>query len=244
MVSRSRRPRGEAQQVRQHGRPIGGRRPPTVRRLRPTLAVFLINTMQAAEFLNKSTAPEAWLKHARALRRSADAIWLQFEAALEADVAEALRLNVEIELESSIETLEIAKLLYGLSFETALKARIIQTKPEDIEVRVTVNGSGTAMHAEIRSVGVPVSQGHNLLALAEVAGIFEEGFAHVLKVESDRDAMRNICRDLGEVVLWRGRYPVPLASFEPMQLNPKVSQKALAHYLRDWLDPVLDELLK
>jgi hypothetical protein len=77
-----------------------------------------------------------------------------------------------------------------------------------------------------------------------MAGIFTDAFGDALKIESDKDAVRNICRDLGEVVVWRGRYPVPMESFEPIQLNPNVSSRALGHYLRDWLDPVLDVLLK
>jgi hypothetical protein len=56
--------------------------------------------------------------------------------------------------------------------------------------------------------------------------------------------MRNICRDLGEVVLWRGRYPVPLASAKPLQFEPNAPQLAVAYYMRDWLDPVLDALLQ
>lgn len=200
--------------------------------------------MQAAQFIERSKDAKAWRKHARALRRSADVLWQEFERSLLSAMRIGVSQGTEPDLDESIETFETTKLLYGLALETALKAWIIEHKPSEIEIRVTMDGSGEAKQAELKSIGVPSSQGHNLLALAEVAGLFTSTFASVLVTDTDRDAMRNICRDLGEVVVWRGRYPVPLASFEPLKLNPNVPAKALAHYLRDWLDPVLNALLK
>jgi hypothetical protein len=147
------------------------------------------------------------------------------------------------DFEDALEVFDIAKLLYGLTMETALKAWIVEYFPNKIEIRVAMNGTGKATHAELRAVGVPTSSGHNLLALAEAAEIFGERFGAVIRTDDDRRAMRNICRDLGEVVIWRGRYPVPLASAESMKLDPQAPRLAVAHYMRDWLDPVLDALL-
>lgn len=200
--------------------------------------------MQAAQFIERSKDVEAWRKHARALRRSAQLLWQEFERSLLFAIQAGSSKGTEPNLDEAIETFETTKLLYGLALETALKAWIIEHKPSEIEIKVTMDGNGEAKQAELKNIGVPSSQGHNLLALAEVAGLFTSTFASTLTTDSDRDAMRNICRDLGEVVVWRGRYPVPLASFEPLKLNPNVPAKALAHYLRDWLDPVLDALLK
>lgn len=200
--------------------------------------------MQAANFIDKAKDPKAWRKHARALRQSADVLWGEFGKKLIAACLQAKEHETSPELEATLEFFETTKLLYGLALETALKAWIIKHDPSKIELRVIIDGRGEATSAELKTVGVSSSQGHNLLALAEAAGIFSVGFNSVLKTDNDRSAMRNICRDLGEVVVWRGRYPIPLASYEPMQLDPNVPNVAVAHYMRDWLDPILNALLQ
>lgn len=199
--------------------------------------------MLATEFLERSRDPSAWRKNARALRRSADTIWTEFEQALAAAAVADKEGKDKPDFEDALEVFDTAKLLYGLTLETALKAWIVQYFQSKIEIRVAMDGTGEATHAELRAVGVPTSSGHNLLALAEAAELFGERFGAVMRTDDDRRAMRNICRDLGEVVLWRGRYPVPLASAEPMKLDPQAPQLAVAHYMRDWLDRVLDALL-
>lgn len=200
--------------------------------------------MQAETFLEKSRSPSAWRKHSRALRRSANVLYHDFEEILVESIKEAMGLGQKTDHEQAIEAIETAKLLYGLALETALKAWIIEHKPSQIEIKITIDGSGEARHAELKSFGVNGNQGHNLSALADVAGIFEgDAFAQILKTESDRDAFRAICKNLGQVVVWRGRYPVPMASFEPQPLAKNVPRKVYIHYMRDWLDPMLDALL-
>lgn len=200
--------------------------------------------MRADEFLEHTKRPEAWRKHARGLRRSAEVLWDEFSLLLVGAVVGGTDVRRgEPNIELAIEALETTKLLYGLALETALKAWIVEHHPEKIEIRVSVDGTGNATSAELRSVGVPTSSGHNIVALAEVVGLFGERFVSVLPTELDRRTMRNICRDLGEVVLWRGKYPIPLSSGDRVQLDPKTDPRAMAHYMRDWLDPVLDNLL-
>lgn len=171
-------------------------------------------------------------------------LWEEFVRVLADESAAAIRNNTESNFDTALEAFETTKLFYGLTLETALKAWIVEHFPAKIEVRVVMDGRGEATHAELRAIGVPTSSGHNLLALAEAADLFGERFQSIIRTEDDRRAMRNICRDLGEVVLWRGRYPVPLVSAEPMTLDPHAPRLALAHYMRDWLDPILDALLQ
>jgi hypothetical protein len=171
-------------------------------------------------------------------------LWEEFARVLVDEYATAIRNKTESNFDTVLEAFKTTKLLYGLTLETALKAWIVEHFPSKIEVRVVMDGRGEATHAELRTVGVPTSSGHNLLALAEAADLFGERFQSIIRTEDDRRAMRNICRDLGEVVSWRGRYPVPLASAEPMKLDPYAPRLAVAHYMRDWLDPILDVLLQ
>lgn len=199
--------------------------------------------MQASEFLQKSKDPVEWRKHSRALRRSALALWGEFEKTLLTAIRFGADNGTEPNLDEADEIFASTKLLYGLALETALKAWIIENSPESIEIKVTMNGRGEAIHAELKSLGVSTTQGHNLMALADAVGIFAQDFSEVVKTAGDRNALRNIFRHLGEIVVWRGRYPVPLATFEPIAFDPSVPPVAIQHYLRDWLDPVLDKLL-
>lgn len=199
--------------------------------------------MDAAQLFAKSIDPSSWRKHSRALRRSADVLWDTFAELLTTACAIAKKQNTELNVESALDALETAKLLYGLALETALKAWLIEHHPAKVEIRLTMTGDGLPKQAELKSFGLPTNQGHNLLALAEAVGVFGPNFSHVVKTESDGASLKTICRDLGEVVVWRGRYPVPMTSFEPISPDPKVPSVALGHYLRDWLDPLLDALL-
>ena len=199
--------------------------------------------MNATELVSKVHDPQEWRKHARALRRAGDALWDKSTEAMGNAALEHRESSEELDLTITLEFIESAKLLYGLSLETALKARIVEQFPEQVEVRLIMNGRGTVMSAELRQIGVHTSQGHNIIALADKVDLFGSSFRHVFQYDHDWDAVRSICRELGEVVVWRGRYPIPLTSYEPQKPDPSVPWQAHAHYLRDWLDPVLDDLL-
>lgn len=198
--------------------------------------------MRATQFVEKSLDALAWRKQSRALRRSADVLWDDFSVITCKDAVAWVKDNNH-DFSPSIEALATTKFLYGLALETALKAWLIENFPEKIEIRLSMSGDGSTKHAELKTLGLPTGRGHDLLGLANEAGIFGPDFISVLKSESDIAAIKNICRDLGEVVVWRGRYPVPMSSFEPAPMNPNGHPAALAHYIRDWLDPVLDKLL-
>lgn len=199
--------------------------------------------MKASELLERSIDAEAWRKQSRALRRSAAALWNSFSDSIISEVRDSIAEGRALNLDMAAGYLETCKLLFGLTLETALKALIIEHQPEKIEVRSNIDGSGNIVSAELRTIGLATSQSHNLLTLAEVAGLFDGTIPDVFNSDFDKQAFRDICRNLGEAVSWRGRYPVPLTSFEPLTYNPKVPTLALGHYLLDFLDPVLDRLL-
>lgn len=199
--------------------------------------------MDAENFLQKARSPEAWRKHAKALRRAADALWEVFAESVFRAARLAREKDVKPDMTIPMEDLMTAKLLYGLALETSLKATIVETSPKSIEFQVTMDGTGAAVRAELRNIGVASHDGHNLLRLADQVGLFGDGFKDALPKPEDAATMKNICRDLGEAIVWRGRYPIPLKSFTPQSLDPSVPPAAVAHYLRDWLAPVLDKLL-
>jgi hypothetical protein len=200
--------------------------------------------MRPTDFIDRSRDSARWRRHARTLRASADLLWENFSTLLSESIQRARDTGSDLDLESAEDALQTTKLLYGLALETALKAWIIDHQPEKVEIRVVMDGSGEPKHAELRALGVPTSSGHNILALAEAAGIFDDDFQHLLSTQPEANVLKNLCRELSDVVLWRGRYPVPLASGNQLQLDKNAPARALFHYLRDWLDPLLNTLLE
>jgi hypothetical protein len=85
-----------------------------------------------------------------------------------------------------------------------------------------------------------MGSGHNLEQLGLRTGILTLEDHPVFEHDSDIKALREILRHLSEVVYWSGRYPVPTKSGEGHQPSPDVPFQAYAHYIRDWIDPVMD----
>jgi hypothetical protein len=131
-------------------------------------------------------------------------------------------------------------MLYGLSAESAFKAAILRTRPTDVEFRMVADGTGKIQSAELKQLGLSMGSGHDLVRLAEKAGVFRRGEGEIFPADSDYVAIRSILVELGEIVVWSGRYPVPMRSGPSWQPSPGVPLVAYAHFLRDWLDVVLD----
>jgi len=199
--------------------------------------------MNGSEFLKDAIDPELWLDKSAGLRRSGNRLW---ECFVEATLRSARQYKANNDIAGGDlwaegwDYLTSAKSLYGLSTETALKAYMLQHRPEEIELKLTADGSGVIQSAELKQFGVHLGSSHNLEQLAQPTGILTLASNPVFKSESDLLILREILRDLSEVVYWRGRYPVPTKSGDGHQPSPDVPAKAFVHNIRDWLDPMLD----
>ena len=71
-----------------------------------------------------------------------------------------------------------AHLMYGFALETAIKATIIQEKPEKVEFEVSTNCNSDIKNARLKGFSVGEKNWHNLSSLAEMAGLFEKNFAN------------------------------------------------------------------
>jgi hypothetical protein len=198
--------------------------------------------MFAKDLLSVTLDAQAWHLQSEALRSSADVLWDKFVAELVLAAAEYKRTSDMTSMDVAFEYLSSAKLLYGLALETGLKALIIKKFPDEIEIRITVNGHNIPIDAEVKSLGISGGPSHNLLALAEKAEIFSEQFSKALVTRNDKEAFKDICRNLSEIVMWRGRYPAPMRSFTPLEYSEMLPAKILGHYMRDFLDPVMDTI--
>lgn len=199
--------------------------------------------MDAATLLRTATDPEQWVAASASLRRAGNALWSDFEVAWVKYGLEHGTYNRRRADEASAEALDYlqaAKLLYGYAIEAGLKAHLIRHYPGKIKIGLSADGSGTVQSAEIKEIGVSAGKGHDLCLLADHAGVFAD--QSPFSEESDRRAVREILKHLSDVVLWSGRYPVPLRSGEPTSMDPTVPPRVLGNYLRDWTDPLLDHL--
>lgn len=59
--------------------------------------------MIASEFVQTSTDPNAWRKHARALRRSANVLWDEFTRVLADEFATAAKVKTEPTFDAALE---------------------------------------------------------------------------------------------------------------------------------------------
>jgi hypothetical protein len=199
--------------------------------------------MDAHTFLKKAINPDEWLAKSATLRRSGDALWDRFFesivhfAAATKDGGDA---NADHSSRAAADYFTSAKLLYGLALETAFKAYLLKHRPEDIEFKLSADGTGEVQTVEVKQFGVSMGSGHNLEHLAQRTGILTLAENPLFKHESDVRTAREIMRHLSEVVYWSGRYPVPTKSGDTHVLAEDVPPIALAHYIRDWTDPMLD----
>jgi len=117
--------------------------------------------MDADTFLRAATDPAAWLKKSISLRSCGDALWDRF--------IEGLKAYAESGDESAIDYLQAAQMFYGLSLEAAFKARILRQQPDQIEFSLSADGTGTIQYARMERFGTSIKDGHNLVALADLA---------------------------------------------------------------------------
>jgi hypothetical protein len=141
-----------------------------------------------------------------------------------------------------LDYLEAAKMFYGLALETGFKGTILRDQPGEIEFKMTADGTGKVQSVAIESFGVSIRDGHNLERLASMAGILKRGDGAVFQEDSDFQALREILLHLGDAVRWRVRYPVPTSNNAAHVAAESVPAKVFGHYIRDWIDPVLDHL--
>jgi len=205
--------------------------------------------MDADAFLQLASDPEAWRKKSRSLRRSADVLWAAFQNVCIA-YGKAYKAGEEPGegvLDTVIEFMMSAQMLYGLALETAFKGYILRLRPDKVQFKIYIIADGTRRlgSVEIGQIGVALKEGHNLLTLTEIADVFRRDEHAIFKVESDFKALTAILEHLTEMVLWQARYPVPTRNeatdAEYLNAAPSV---LFGHHIRDYIDPLLDHYTK
>jgi hypothetical protein len=198
--------------------------------------------VRTQDYIQIATDPDAWLRKSCELRRSADLLWDQCFKVLGqlAAVGRGESRPVTEEWEIIEGYMMGAQLMYALALETAFKARILRDHIDGVTLEILRDKDGTPTGAEITRLGVPLRQGHDLVTLAEAAGVFQRRDAPLFRADSDYVALREILRYLAQVTRWSGRYPVPRKSGDHYRKPENLPGRALNHFMRDWLDRVLD----
>ncbi|MDQ8196453.1 hypothetical protein QEH59_18635 [Coraliomargarita sp. SDUM461004] len=191
--------------------------------------------MEVNRFIECASDPTHWEKKALSLRKAAEAVWDLFEKEWLKGVS-TRPLDIDVfQNELAENLLSNSQLLYGLSAECALKGILIKKDPKSIQFTTIVDGTRNVTSAEISKKGNSSIDTHNLEKLAKEAG--------VLKPETE-DGIKEILAYCTEIVIWRGRYPVPLKTDGGFRFRGKLPGVAFVHYFRDVFDPFLDELFE
>src|SRR4051794_4953950 len=107
--------------------------------------------MYAASFLKTAVDPEQWLRKSAALRRAAHQLWETF---FEYWIRGGLRHgSFGYDEEKTVfahpaDYMTSAKFMYGFSLESAFKPNLPLHRPEDIEFKLSADGTGVIQSAQ------------------------------------------------------------------------------------------------
>lgn len=118
-----------------------------------------------------------------------------------------------------------ALLLTGLALENALKGTLIDEKPEEMRVTLTVDGSGDYKNVQLDKIGQS-NVDHDLRTLASAAGMFDSDRNPLLPDRYNDSELKDILNHLTHSIRWRGRYPQPLDFEERRELEDEVIPEA------------------
>jgi hypothetical protein len=196
-------------------------------------------------FRQVASDPAAWKEKAMTLRDAAQSLWDSFNLFLLTDSGDQRTAEEKLRvLRRFSERINISQLLYGLATEAALKARVIHADPTHIEFREKRDNEGNIVDVRIMKIGVELGKdGHDLVKLADVAGVLNPLDTGLFLAESDFIATREILAHLTDCVRWSGRYPAPKTLIDVYVKPDSIPRQALGLHLRDWLDPFLDAVL-
>lgn len=199
--------------------------------------------MNPATLLEIAKDHQMWLRKSADLRTSAAALWEAYRSeakrwaqlqGLSSDEANAVWTRAMAHLTA-------AKLLYGFALETAFKAVILRDRPDEVEFTVRADGTGLVLEAALERIGVRTKQsGHDLVKLAESAGLLDSGTTAVFPDTGDLLKARAILTDLGAFTVWIGRYPTPSRVNDQGGSLPQLASEAMGDEMRRWTEPLLD----
>ncbi|HDM8215115.1 TPA: hypothetical protein P0E22_005182 [Vibrio harveyi] len=178
--------------------------------------------MEKQEYISKASNPDEWFKCAFVQKKVADKI-----------------LKLMLDDDEIIGNSELFKDLwgnahyhYGIALENGFKGMLVSRYPD--KVKFQINGD----KVRLKGLGDRQKLSHNLVDLAEEAGIFELGLH---KYESDEKALRIVLAHLTDSVKWSPKYPVPIDNKSMFKFDNTIPVALVyGFYILDVMSPVFE----
>lgn len=138
--------------------------------------------------------PKVWFHYANVQKKVADSI---LDSMMDKQILEKEKEGGSIFYDLWIN----AHYHYGIGLENGMKGLIVKNKPEEVIIEELDN------KVSLKGIGKRRNTKHNLLILAEDAGIFNMS---IYKYESDIKALRAVLKHLSDAIKWLPKYPIPL----------------------------------
>lgn len=177
--------------------------------------------MNADEFVNKVIEPTEWMGAAKQDIRNADLLWEEGEENLFPMRLEGGELREPTQ--KALDHLTGSIFLMAMAVENALKAKLISDRPEDVELRLSLNAKGEKSGAELKEIGGnPLN--HNLEKMAEHAGIFDRSTASLFEDSEEYERLRRNLNYLGHAVRYGGKYPTSNSLDDHLELEEIIEE--------------------
>jgi hypothetical protein len=169
--------------------------------------------MDPQDYVDLAKDPSSWFRKADDLLKDHNVLWEKGEEVMN-QIAEAPPSSAKGKLSRRLASIMLSsELLLALSLENALKGHLLSEKPQEVEMRITVDGEGDFKEARLTSIAES-NPDHDLSGLAHEMGVFAQKNNSLLDDPPDPERLETVLEHLTHVIRWVGRYPVPLDSEE------------------------------
>lgn len=146
--------------------------------------------------IEKIKDPSSWFEHYRKQKLIGDIL---LEKLLSKE--ELLKMKDDIDNSNFITIFSNAHYHWGIAIENGLKGIIVKYYPEKVEYEIK------GQHVILKSICGKAGKTHNLLQLAEIAGVFDKE-KKLFTYQSDYDSLNQVLLHLTDTIKWAARYPV------------------------------------
>jgi len=169
--------------------------------------------MDAQEYIEKATDPEAWFKKGDELIRDAEALadvfidrFMDLEHSTDSE-------NKDIQTDSSrLASMNTTEgFLHALAIENILKGYLLRKNPTDAEVSISADGNGNFKDVRLQEIG-GAGLTHDLKSLFRRANLPEHLRREenpVIEEPSQIELIEESLDHFTHSIRWKGRYPTP-----------------------------------
>ena len=154
--------------------------------------------MDKTEYLEKLKNCNVWFDYSRSQKNVAEKIL--HNCILDKDFL--TKLKIENNYDEYVALWSNAHYHYGIAIENGLKGIIVKHQPNSIDVEIK------GKNVILKNIGGKAGKTHNLVKLAETAGIFDAKVG-LYKCNDSYKGLRSVLLHLSDMIKWGARYPIP-----------------------------------